>query len=88
MQKRWSPLLPLKLEYGPIIAAVLTATASVVLYSFQQIRYIDERLDRLEQASHVLLDGEGNVRPSDQATMNFIRMESILRRIDRLENKR
>ena len=78
----------MKFEYAPIIAAVLTATASLVLYSFQQIRYIDERLDRLEQAAHVLLDGEGNVRPSDQATMNFIRMESILRRIDRLETKR
>lgn len=78
----------MKFEYAPIIAAVLTATASLVLYSFQQIRYIDERLDRLEQASHVLLDGDGKIRPSSEAMQNFIRMESILRRIDRLETKK
>jgi hypothetical protein len=79
------PLIPV--EYGPIVGAVITATASLLLYSFQQIRHIDERLDSLEQEARVLLDSQGSIRPSKEAMQNFFHIEAILRRLDRLEKE-
>ena len=75
------------IEWGAIIGAAITAAASLLLYSFQQIRHIDERLDSLEQEARVLLDGQGSIRPSKEALQNYFHIESILRRIDRLERK-
>ena len=75
------------LDQSAVVAAVITAAASLLIYSLQQITHIDERLDRLEQEARVLLDGAGQVRPSDTALKNFFHIESILRRIDRLEGK-
>ena len=75
------------IEWGAVIGAAITAAASLLLYSFQQIRHIDERLDSLEQEARVLLDGQGGIRPSKEALQNYFHIESILRRIDRLERK-
>jgi hypothetical protein len=79
------PLIPV--EYGPIVGAVITAAASLLLYSFQQIRHIDERLDSLEQEARVLLNSQGSIKPSKEAMQNFFHIEAILRRLDRLEKE-
>lgn len=68
-------------------AAAITAAASLLIYSLQQVSHIDERLDQLEQEARVLLDGDGSIRPSKEALQNYFHIESILRRIDRLEGK-
>ena|SRR6056300_380460 len=79
------PLIPV--EWGPVVGAVITAVASLLIYSFQQIRHIDERLDSLEQEARVLLDSQGSIRPSKEAMQNFFHIEAILRRLDRLEKE-
>ena len=79
------PLIPV--EYGPVVGAAITAVASLLIYSFQQIRHIDERLDRLEQEARVLLDGNGQIKPSKEALQNFFHIEAINRRMARLERK-
>ena len=76
------------IEWGAVIGAAITAAISLLLYSFQQIRHIDERLDSLEQEARVLLDGQGGIRPSKEALQNYFHIEAILRRLDRLENGR
>lgn len=75
------------LDQNTVAAAVITAAASLLIYSLQQVSHIDERLDRLEQEARVLLDGDGSIRPSKEALQNYFHIESILRRIDRLEGK-
>ena len=77
------PLIPV--EYGPIFGAVITAAASLMIYSFNQIRHIDERLDALEQEARVLVDGEGKVRPSAEALGAKYHLEALQDRIERLE---
>ena len=76
------------IEWGAVIGAAITAAVSLLLYSFQQIRHIDERLDSLEQEARVLMDGQGGIRPSKEALQNYFHIEAILRRLDRLENGR
>lgn len=68
-------------------AAAITAAASLLIYSLQQVSHIDERLDRLEQEARVLLDGQGGIKPSKEALQNFFHIEAIIRRLDRLEGK-
>ena len=75
------------IEWGAVIGAAITAAISLLLYSFQQIRHIDERLDSLEQEARVLLDGQGGIRPSKEALQNYFHIEAILRRLDRLEDR-
>jgi len=75
------------IEWGAVIGAAITAAVSLLLYSFQQIRHIDERLDSLEQEARVLLDGQGGIRPSKEAMQNYFHIEAILRRLDRLEDR-
>jgi len=77
------PLIPV--EYGPIFGAAITAAASLMIYSFNQIRHIDERLDALEQEARVLIDGEGKVRPSAEALGAKYHLEALQDRIERLE---
>jgi len=79
------PLIPV--ERGPIVGAAITAAASLMIYSFQQIRHIDERLDRLEQEARVLLDGQGTIRPSKEALQNYFHLEALADRVERLEKK-
>jgi hypothetical protein len=75
------------IEWGAVIGAAITAAISLLLYSFQQIRHIDERLDSLEQEARVLMDGQGGIRPSKEALQNYFHIEAILRRLDRLEDR-
>ena len=83
---RGRPLIVI--EWGAVIGASITAAVSLLLYMFQQVRHIDERLDSLEQEARVLIDGQGGIRPSKEALQNYFHIEAILRRLDRLENGR
>lgn len=80
-----TPLIPS--EWGAVVGALITAAASLLLYSFQQIRHIDERLDLLEKEASALLDGAGVIKPSREALENKYHLEALSRRVDRLENK-
>ena len=77
------PLIPK--DKGPIIAAAITALGSLLIYSFNQIRHIDERLDRLEQEAMVLIGGDGKIRPSTEALKTKYHLEALQDRIERLE---
>jgi hypothetical protein len=72
-------------DWGPVFGAVITAAASLLIYSFNQIRHIDERLDTLEQEARILFNEEGGPRPSKEALESFYRLDLINRRLERLE---
>ena len=74
-------------DHGAIVGAAITAAASLLIYSFNQIRHIDERLDGLEQEARVLLDGQGSIRPSKEALQNYFHLEALRERVERLEEK-
>ena len=74
-------------DHGAVVGAAITAAASLLIYSFNQIRHIDERLDRLEQEARVLLDGQGSIRPSKEAMMTYYHLEALQDRIERLEEQ-
>ena len=80
--------LPLiSMEYGPVVAAAITAAASLLVYTFNEIRHIDERLDSLEQGSMMLIGGDGKVRPSMEALEAKYHLEALIDRIKRVEDK-
>lgn len=83
--KRSEPLLGK--EAGPVIAAVITLLGSLLIYTFNQVRHIDERLDKLEQEASILLDGQGGVRPSKEALQAWFRLEALERHLLRHETK-
>ena len=80
------PLFPK--DKGPIIAAVITAVGSLLVFVVGVMIHHDELLDRLEQIGHVLLDEQGLVRPSKEALESFFRTEHLRERVERLEGKR
>ena len=82
--EKQSPLIPK--EYGAIVGAAITAAASLLIYSFQQVKNIDTRLDQLEQEARVLLDGSNNIKPSSQALEAKYHLEALERRVNRLED--
>ncbi len=67
----------MKTSEGAIIAACITAAASLIIYSFQQVRHIDERLDLLERAAAALITADGRVRPSTQAIENKVAIQYL-----------
>ena len=79
------PLIPK--DKGPIIAAIITALGSMLVFVIGVMIHQDERLDRLEQIGHVLLDEQGLVRPSKEAAESFFRTEHLRERVERLEEK-
>ena len=74
-------------DKGPVIAAIITAAASLLLYSLQQISHIDERLDILEQKAKLILDHQGQVRPSEHAIEAFFTVKAFDQRLRLLELK-
>ena len=80
------PLIPK--DKGPIIAAVITAVGSLLVFVVGVMIHQDERLDRLEQEARVLLDGNGSIKPSKEALQNYYHLEALAERVERLEGKR
>ena len=84
--RRSSPLIPQ--EWGTVVGAVITAAASLLIYAISQISTIDKRLDLLEQEARILLDGQGGIRPSKEALQNYFHIEAMLKRLERLEERK
>ena len=74
-------------DHGAVVGAAITAAASLLIYSFNQIRHIDERLDTLEQDALVLIGGDGKIRPSTEALETKYHLEALQDRIKRLEEQ-
>jgi len=74
-------------DHGAVFSAAITAAVSLLIYSFSQIRRIDERLDRLEQEAMVLISGDGKIRPSIEALETKYHLEALQDRIERLEKQ-
>ena len=72
-------------DHGAVVGAVISAAASLMIYSFSQIRHIDERLDQLEQDAMVLIGSDGKVRPSEESLKSKYHLEALQDRIERLE---
>ena len=74
-------------DHGAVVSAAITAAVSLLIYSFSQIRRIDERLDKLEQEAMVLIGGDGKIRPSTEALETKYHLEALQDRIERLEKQ-
>ena len=44
---------------SPLVAAILTAATSLIIFTFNQVKQIDARLDELEKEARLLLTPEG-----------------------------
>ena len=79
------PLIPQ--EWGAVVGALITAAGSLLVYSLAMVNHIDERLDRLEQEARELLDGAGNIKPSQEALRSYFAVEHLKERVERLEGR-
>ncbi len=69
---------------GAIAAACITAAASLLIFTFQQVRHIDERLDKLERDVSLLIGPDGKPRPSPEAIKSHYKVLSLESLIDKL----
>ena len=82
---RRRPLIPA--EWGPVVAAAITAASSLLVYTVGVMSHLDARMDELEKEARVLLDGAGGIRPSEEAMRSFFAVEHLKERIKRLEQR-
>jgi len=73
------------MEWGPAVSAAITGLTSVLLFGVTQLQNLDTRLDELEKEARVLLDGEGGIRPSEEALRSYFAIEHLKERVERLE---
>ena len=78
--KRMSPL------NAAWTGVVLTTAVSLIGYGIMISTSLDGRIDRLEEDSRALVDGNGDVIPSREALQSRYRLESLVDRLDRLED--
>jgi uncharacterized protein HemX len=76
-----------KLLTSPIIAAVLTAATSLIVFTFNQVKTIDARLDELEKEARLLLSTDGTAAASPEALESFYGLKAVEQRLDRVEEK-
>lgn len=81
-------------DHAAWVAAIATALGGLLAYLISVGANLDGRLDRLEQAARVLLDGSGKIIPAPESVeayhaVKFLEREiEFLRdRVSRLENK-
>ena len=65
---------------------VLTAAVSLIGYGIMVSTSLDGRIDRLEEDSRALVDNNGDVIPSREALQSRYKLESVIDRLDRLED--
>ena len=78
----------MKSDKASVIAAVITALGSLLIFTLSISIHQDERLDRLEQVGRILIDEEGKLRANREALDSYYRTEYLQQRLDRLENSR
>ena len=72
---------------SPLVAAILTAATSLIIFTFNQVKQIDARLDELEKEARLLLTPEGAAAPSKESMEAFYLTQSLKERIKNLESK-
>ena len=71
---------------NPVFAAFITAASSLVIFTFNQVKQIDGRLDELEKEARLLLTPDG-VAASKQALEAYYGVQSLKERFAYLEGK-
>lgn len=71
---------------SPLFAAGLTAVTSIVLFSFNQVKVVDARLDELEKEVRIVLTPNG-LAASQEALEAYYGLLALKERFSYLENK-
>ena len=71
----------------PLFAAVVTAASSLVIFSFNQVKHIDTRLDELEKEARLLLTPDGTAAASKEALEAYYGVQTLKERFTFLEDK-
>jgi hypothetical protein len=72
---------------SPIMAALLTAATSLVIFTFNQVKSIDARLDELEKEARLLLTPEGSAAASEEALEAYFGLQALRERMKALESR-
>ncbi len=72
---------------NPVFAAFITAASSLVIFSFDQVKQVDARLDELEKETRLLLAPDGTAVASREALESYYGLQSLRERFSYLEGK-
>jgi hypothetical protein len=72
---------------NPLFAAFLTAASSLIIFSFNQVKQIDARLDELEKEARLLLTPDGTAAASKEALEAYYGVQTLKERFAFLEGK-
>ena len=72
---------------SPLVAALLTAATSLIVFTFNQVKTIDTRLDELEKEARLLLTPEGTAAASREALESYYGLQAVRERISNIEDK-
>ena len=72
---------------NPLFAAFLTAASSLTIFSFNQVKQIDARLDELEKEARLLLSPDGSAVASKEALESYYGLQALKERFAYLEDK-
>tara|TARA_B100001173_G_C15568841_1_gene371347 strand:+ start:46 stop:402 length:357 start_codon:yes stop_codon:yes gene_type:complete len=76
-----------ELAANPVIAALVTAAASLIVFTFNQVKHIDARLDELEKEARLLLTPDGTAAASREALESYYGLQAVRQRLSNLEDK-
>lgn len=79
------PLVPKK--WGPVLSALFTVAASLLVWLVQVAGSVDQRIKNLEVTQGHIVDKDGNIRPSDTTLRNAARLSALEARIELLQKK-
>ena len=75
------------LAASPFVAALITAAASLIVFTFNQVKQIDTRLDELEKEARLLLTPDGTAAASREALESYYGLQAVRQRLENLEDK-
>ena len=76
-----------ELVANPVIAALVTAAASLIVFTFNQVKQVDARLDELEKEARLLLTPDGTAAASREALESYYGLQAVRQRLSNLEDK-
>ena len=85
-QSKEQPTGVMKSLGSPLIAAAITAATTFMVFSFDQVKQIDARLDELEKEVRILLTPDG-VAASEEAIASYYGLQALKERFAYLEGK-
>jgi len=72
---------------NPVVAAIVTAAASLIVFTFNQVKQVDIRLDELEKEARLLLTPDGTAAASREALESYYGLQAVRQRLESLEDK-